>query len=410
MQHRLLHGEVVVTHAVALVGHAHLDGVEGRKHIQLREGHIGEPVHLGSVTPDDGIEPAAAALAARGDAELMTGGAQKLAVLRVLTGAAVLGELQLRGEGALAHAGDIGLLDAEHAVDGLGADAGTRGSAARAAAGRRHERIGAMVDVEQRALSAFEKNGLPIAQRLVQHMGRLAHIGSQNARVRQVLVADLLHRVGVQTVNLLQDGVLLGQHRLKLQAEDLLVQQVLHADALAAHLVLVAGADAAFGGADLLVAEALLVGAIEILVVRHDKVRVVGNLQVLAGDALGLKHGHFLHEHARVYHDAVADDRHGVLVHDPGGHQVQRQLLVAVNDGVAGVIASLEAHHVIVVAGDEVGDLTLAFVAPLGADEHCAGHLQVLSTLGGECPENDIPQGLSIPAAQANASEWRASC
>ena len=58
--------------------------------------------------------------------------------------------------------------------------------------------------VEQRALSAFEKNGLPIAQRLVQHMGRLAHIGSQNARIGQVLVADLLHRVGVQTVDLLQ--------------------------------------------------------------------------------------------------------------------------------------------------------------------------------------------------------------
>ena len=171
MQHRLLHGEVVVTHAVALVGHAHLDGVEGRKHIQLRESHIGEPVHLGGVAPDDGIEPAAAALAARGDAELMTGGAQKLAVLRILTGAAVLGELQLRGEGALAHASDIGLLDAEHAVDGLGADAGTRGSAARAAAGRRHERIGAMVDVEQRALGAFEENGLPVGQRRVQHMG-----------------------------------------------------------------------------------------------------------------------------------------------------------------------------------------------------------------------------------------------
>ena len=97
-------------------------------------------------------------------------------------------------------------------------------------------------------------------------------------------------------------------------------------------------------------------------------------LRRFAGDALGLEHGHFLHEHARVYHDTVADDRHGVLVHDPGGHQVQRQLLVAVNDGVAGVIASLEAHHVIVVAGDEVGDLTLAFVAPLGAENYLTWH------------------------------------
>ena len=167
-----------------------------------------------------------------------------------------------------------------------------------------------MVDVEQRALGAFEEDGLPVAPAPCSAYGPTrTRKGLEDARVGQVLVADLLHRVGVQTVDLLQDGVLLGQRRLQLQAEDLLVQQVLHADALAAHLVLVAGADAALGGADLLVAEALLVGAVEIFVVRHDEVRVVGNLQVLAGDALGLQHGHFLHEHARVYHDAVADDR-----------------------------------------------------------------------------------------------------
>ncbi len=189
-------------------------------------------------------------------------------------------------------------------------------------------------------LGAFEEDGLPVGQRLVQHMSRLAHVRGQNARVGQVLVADLLHRVGVQTVDLLQNGVLLGEHRLQFQAEDLLVQQVLHTNALAAHLVLVAGAMPRLVVPIFLSPRLFSSAPSKSFVVRHDEVRVVGNLQVFAGDALGLQHGHLLHEHARVYHDAVADDRDGVFVHDPGGHQVQRQLLVAVNDGVAGIIAS----------------------------------------------------------------------
>ena len=103
---------------------------------------------------------------------------------------------------------------------------------------------------------------------------------------------------------------------------------------------------------------------------RHDDVRVARYLQVLARDALGLQHGHFLHEHAGVDDHAVADDGHGVLVHDAGRHEVQRQLLVAMHHRVACVVATLVAHDEVEFARDEVGDFTLAFVAPLGTDEN----------------------------------------
>ena len=108
--------------------------------------------------------------------------------------------------------------------------------------------------------------------------------------------------------------------------------------------------------------------------VRHDDVRVARYLQVLARDALGLQHGHFLHEHAGVDDHAVADDGHGVLVHDAGRHEVQRQLLVAMHHRVACIVASLVAHDEVEFARDEVGDFTLAFVAPLGTDENRTGH------------------------------------
>ena len=68
--------------------------------------------------------------------------------------------------------------------------------------------------------------------------------------------------------------------------------------------------------------------------------RVAADLEVLAGDALGLEHGHFLDQHAGIHHHAVADDGNGVLVHDAGGHQVKRQLLVAVDNGMACVVAA----------------------------------------------------------------------
>ena len=96
-------------------------------------------------------------------------------------------------------------------------------------------------------------------------MRGFSHVGLQDARVGQVLLADFLNRVGVETVDLAQDGILLLERSLDLQAKDLLVERILDTDALAGGFVLVARADTALGGADLVLAKALLIGAVEIL-------------------------------------------------------------------------------------------------------------------------------------------------
>ena len=59
---------------------------------------------------------------------------------------------------------------------------------------------------------------------------------------------------------------------------------------------------------------------------------------------------------------------------DAGREQVQGVLLVADDDGVAGVVAALVADDVVDAAAEQVGGLALALVAPLGADEHDRGH------------------------------------
>jgi len=51
--------------------------------------------------------------------------------------------------------------------------------------------------------------------------------------------------------------------------------------------------------------------------------------------------------------------------------------LVADDERVPGVVAALKAHHDIGALTQPIDDLALAFVAPLGADDHDIGHFLI---------------------------------
>ncbi len=104
------------------------------------------------------VEPAAAALAAGDGAEFAPAFAEPLAD-RVV---------ELGRERSLPHPGRIGLDDAEHEARRVRAEAGAARGGAGDGVGRGDERIGAMVDVEQHALRAFEQDALPARPRLVE--------------------------------------------------------------------------------------------------------------------------------------------------------------------------------------------------------------------------------------------------
>ncbi len=67
----------------------------------------------------------------------------------------------------------------------------------------------------------------------------------------------------------------------------------------AARLVHVGGADAAARGADLGLAQAVLGGTVEVLVVRHDQVRVAADEQAVRGQAVLLEAVHLLDQDLR---------------------------------------------------------------------------------------------------------------
>ena len=53
---------------------------------------------------------------------------------------------------------------------------------------------------------------------------------------------------------------------------------------------------------------------------------------------------------------------------------MQRVALVADDHGMPGVVAALVADHIVHLVTEQVGGLALAFVTPLGADEHDGRH------------------------------------
>ena len=150
-----------------------------------------------------------------------------------------------------------------------------------------------------------------------------------------------------------------------------LVEQILHAQADARHLVLVARADAALGGADKVLAQAAFEGTVQVDVVRHDDVCVARHLEIGGGDAVALEHVDFLEQHRGVHHAAVAHHRDALRIHDARGDLVQAVLLVAHHDGVPGVVSALVAHYAVELRGNQIADLSFALVAPLGTHQHC---------------------------------------
>ena len=193
-----------------------------------------------------------------------------------------------------------------------------------------------------------------------------------------LLQQGLDHLVWVErlaVVDLDQDLVLEFQRRLDLVGQLVGVEHVGHPDPHAGDLVLVARADAAAGGADLLVAHVALGDLVDGDVVGQQQVGVRGDEQLGGVDAAVLEAFQLVEQHTGIHHHAVADDVGDAGREHPGRDQVQREMLAAgQDDGVPGVVATLIAHHPLHAPAEQVSGLTFALVAPLGADEDDCRH------------------------------------
>ena len=223
-----------------------------------------------------------------------------------------------------------------------------------------------MVDVEQGPLAALEQHDLAVVERVVQKQRGVRDVRAKGIGVRQEVLGDRVDLERASVVDLDQHLVLALQRAFDLLAQDRRVEQVLHPDAEAGDLVAVRRSDAAAGRADLGLAEEALGHLVEGHVVRRDEVRVRTDDELGGVDTTLVQRGHLVEQHSGVDDHAVADDGHDRRREDAAGQQVERELLVTDDHGVSGVVSALVPNDVVDATAEEVGGLSLAFVAPLG--------------------------------------------
>ncbi|MNV51040.1 hypothetical protein D3C71_1430770 [compost metagenome] len=161
------------------------------------------------------------------------------------------------------------------------------------------------------------------------------------------------------------------QRGAQLFSQQFRVMQVGHADTATCHLVFIRRANAATGGADGLAAGSLLTGLIQRDVVRHDQRRCRGDLQARTHFNAGrFQLFDFLAQGGRGNHHAIADQAQRVIAQNAGRNQVQDGLLAVDDQRMARIVATLETDHCTDFFGQQIDDLALAFIAPLGAENN----------------------------------------
>ena len=142
--------------------------------------------------------------------------------------------------------------------------------------------------------------------------------------------------------------------------------EVADAQAFSRGLVGVGGTDAFQRGADLHLAEGLLVGGVQGTVGGEDQMGSVGDEQGLPQVEAGLLEALDLAlQDVRVDDDAVADEVDAARGEHARRDVVQHELLAFKRDGVTGVGSALEACDDVIVRGEGIDDLAFAFVTPL---------------------------------------------
>src|SRR5919197_3042238 len=345
------------------VADADRDLREGREDVELRQGERRHAVQPHRVAEGDEVEPAATPVASGDGAELAPELAHPL----------LRRAFDLARERPLAHARDIGLRDADDLVDPRRTDADPgRGSSRQRARGR-DEGIRAVVEVEERPVRALEEDRPPLTERAVDEERRVRAVRPEPLRVLLVARGELLELEPWDAVDALEPDVLLGERDLELLAQDLRVEEVLDADPEPHGLVRVGRPDAAFRRADPELAEPALARAVDDDVPRHDHVRVARQADALGRDPARFEVVQLLDEDWRV-DDAPGADHALLAPQDPRRHVAQLVGLAVGDDRVAGVRAAVVAADEIGALRQQVDDLALALVAPLGADDHGGGH------------------------------------
>ena len=237
---------------------------------------------------------------------------------------------------------------------------------------RRDEGIGAVIDVQQRALRTFEQQisaGLVDGVKICGHIGhhRPDLFGIGHGLVEHSLKLD---RFGAQVLG--ENKIVIVEHLRQLFRKALRIEQIVDPQGTTGNFVFVGGANAFAGRTNLVTGTLLsLPGTVERRVVAKDDRTAWTDPQALADlDAARLQPANLLQQVMNVQHHAVTDVALHPLPDDAGWHQIQLVLGGANYKGMTCIMPPLKTHHALSLIGQPVDDLAFAFVTPLGTDHN----------------------------------------
>ena len=222
-----------------------------------------------------------------------------------------------------------------------------------------------MVDVEEGALRAFEKNFFPLLQSTVQINDGVGHKRPQLFSGPEICGVDFA-KVDRSRTERFQDVVIFANLCLQFFGERRGLHEIGNTQAGSGRLVAVGGPNSALGRADLRAAFPQFALLIEDAVIWQNKMCAIADDQIFAhcnpepAQAFDL-----VHQRERVDNYPIADHADFATPQNPRRNQMQNVFPFPVNDGVTGVIAALTAHHDICVSSEDIDDFPFTFVAPL---------------------------------------------
>jgi hypothetical protein len=234
-----------------------------------------------------------------------------------------------------------------------------------------------VVDVQQRALRTLVEE---IAAGALVKLDQVRNVGDHGPDAlghRQRILQHLLevHRRRLEVV--LQCEVVEVQDLPQLRREPLPVEQVRHTQRAAGGLVLVGRPDTPTRRSDGLGTSGDLPGLVQRNVGGQDQRTGRADPQSLDNrNGLGRQPVDLGEQGLHRHPDAVADQAFHVFAQDARGDQVEHRLLAPDHQRVARVVPPLETHDGGGPLGQQVDDLALSLVPPLGTDDnYVRGHL-----------------------------------
>ena len=100
--------------------------------------------------------------------------------------------------------------------------------------------------------------------------------------------------------------------------------------------------------------------------------RAVADKQIAVNLYAGCaKRVYFLQEGEGIEHDPIPDDAATAFTQHAARDELKDELLAVDGHRVSGIVAAGIARHYFEALGENINDFAFAFVAPLGADNHC---------------------------------------